>query len=320
MRAGAVGAIAPGNATLVHGVEEERADVDILAPGAGRDLLCDHRFSRAWGTPDHTGLAGLDQQREGCGELGRAQTVVGGDGVGIGHVAVSRAVVRGTALRPPALVRATPAATSVWRVAGNRRTMHKRAVRAGMGGANDASAGPGSRKPIYRVSRGMRPGDRPDRQGRGRGGGTCRECSDEPSGDCRKPSPHVPVAARQADRLGNDRNRRHPARGGTHVLRAGAGLFRTRHGAVGEVRCALPAPGRGIGQAGEPIFGQGHARTGKRRETALGRGTLLVPDGFQLQARCRPAACCTGRVGATSRQSQPDGARGRSGRGPAVAG
>ena len=36
-------------------------------------------------SPDHTGLAGFDQECERAGELGRAQGVVGGDGVGNGH-------------------------------------------------------------------------------------------------------------------------------------------------------------------------------------------------------------------------------------------
>ena len=83
--AGAIGAVAPGDAAQVHGVEQERADVDILAVRVGRDLLGDHRFGGSGRSPDHTGLAGLDEERERAGKLARAQRVVGGDGVGMGH-------------------------------------------------------------------------------------------------------------------------------------------------------------------------------------------------------------------------------------------
>ncbi len=64
----AVGAVAPRDAAQVHGVEQERADVDILAVGGGRDLPGDHRLGRPGWPPDHGRLAGLDQE----GELARA--------------------------------------------------------------------------------------------------------------------------------------------------------------------------------------------------------------------------------------------------------
>ena len=83
--AGAVGAVAPRDAAQVHGVEEERTDVDILAAGVGGDLLGDGALGAARSSPQDHRLAGLDQQREGGGEFARAQRVVGGDGVGIGH-------------------------------------------------------------------------------------------------------------------------------------------------------------------------------------------------------------------------------------------
>ena len=83
--AGAVGAVAPRDAAQVHGVEQERPDVDILAAGIGGDLLGDGALGAARSSPQDHRLAGLDQQREGGGEFARAQRVVGGDGVGIGH-------------------------------------------------------------------------------------------------------------------------------------------------------------------------------------------------------------------------------------------
>ena len=77
--------VAPRDAAQVDGVEQERADVDIPAAGIGGDLLGDHRFGGAGRSPYQRRLAGLDQEREGGGELAGAQRVVGGDGVGIGH-------------------------------------------------------------------------------------------------------------------------------------------------------------------------------------------------------------------------------------------
>ena len=83
--AGSVGAVAPRDAAQVHGVEQERPDVDIFAPGVGGDLLGDGALGAARSSPKDHRLAGLDQEREGGGELARAERVVGGDGVGIGH-------------------------------------------------------------------------------------------------------------------------------------------------------------------------------------------------------------------------------------------
>ena len=64
-------------------VEEQRADIDILA--AGGDLLGDVRFGTAGWTPDHGRLADLHQQSQGLGKLARVQRVVGGDGIGVGR-------------------------------------------------------------------------------------------------------------------------------------------------------------------------------------------------------------------------------------------
>ena len=83
--AGAAVRVAPRDAAEVHGVEQERADVDILAGSVGGNLLRDHRFCCPGRSPYHTGLTRLDQEREGGGEFARAQRVVGGDGVGVGH-------------------------------------------------------------------------------------------------------------------------------------------------------------------------------------------------------------------------------------------
>ena len=83
--AGAVGGVAPGDAAQVHGVEQECPDVDIFAATVCRDLLRDHRFCRAGRPPDHSRLAGLDQEGEGRGELARAERVVRGNGCGLGH-------------------------------------------------------------------------------------------------------------------------------------------------------------------------------------------------------------------------------------------
>ena len=74
-----------GDAAQVHGVEEERPNVDILAAGVGGDLLGDGALGAARSSPQDHRLAGLDQEREGGGEFARAERVVGGDGVGIGH-------------------------------------------------------------------------------------------------------------------------------------------------------------------------------------------------------------------------------------------
>ena len=67
----AVGTVAPRDAAQVHGVEEERADVDIPAVGCRGDLSGDHRLRRPGRPPDHGRLAGLDQEGEHLGELAR---------------------------------------------------------------------------------------------------------------------------------------------------------------------------------------------------------------------------------------------------------
>ena len=74
-----------GDAAQVHGVEQERTDVDVFAPGIGGDLLGDGALGATRSSPQDHRLAGLDQEREGGGEFARAERVVGGDGVGIGH-------------------------------------------------------------------------------------------------------------------------------------------------------------------------------------------------------------------------------------------
>ena len=83
--AGAVGGVAPRDAAQVHGVEQERPDVDIFAATVRRDLLRDHRFCRAGWPPDHSRLTGFDEKGEGRGELARAERVVRGNGCGLGH-------------------------------------------------------------------------------------------------------------------------------------------------------------------------------------------------------------------------------------------
>ena len=84
-RAGPVGAVAPGDAAQIDGVKQERADVDVLAVSGGGDLLGDLTLGAAGRSPDHGRLPGLDEERQGVGKLARAERVVGGDGVGVGH-------------------------------------------------------------------------------------------------------------------------------------------------------------------------------------------------------------------------------------------
>ena len=83
--AGAVGAVAPRDAAQIDRVQQQGADIDILAAGLRRDLLGDLTLGAPWGAPDHHRLAGFDQQRQGAGEFARAQRVIGGDGIGLGH-------------------------------------------------------------------------------------------------------------------------------------------------------------------------------------------------------------------------------------------
>ena len=81
----AVGAVTPRDAAQIDRVQQQGADIDILAAGLRRDLLGDLTLGAPWGTPDNHRLAGLDQQRQCAGEFARAQRVIGGDGIGIGH-------------------------------------------------------------------------------------------------------------------------------------------------------------------------------------------------------------------------------------------
>ena len=83
--AGAVGAVAPRDAAQIDRVQQQGADIDILAAGLRRDLLGDLTLGAPWGTPDHHRLAGFDQQRQGPGEFARTERVIGGDGIGLGH-------------------------------------------------------------------------------------------------------------------------------------------------------------------------------------------------------------------------------------------
>ena len=83
--AGAVGGVAPGDAAQVHGVEQERPDVDILAVAGRRDLLGDHRLGGPRPTPQHGRLAGFDEKGEGRGDFARTERVVRRDGCGLGH-------------------------------------------------------------------------------------------------------------------------------------------------------------------------------------------------------------------------------------------
>ena len=83
--AGASVLVAPGDAPEIDGIEQERADVDVVVAVVAGDLPGDHRLCRAGRSPDQSRLAGLDQGGEDLGELARAQRVVGGDGLGKGH-------------------------------------------------------------------------------------------------------------------------------------------------------------------------------------------------------------------------------------------
>ena len=83
--AGAVVAVAPGDAAHVDGIEQQRADVAVAAAAFGGDLLRELALAAAGRSPDHHGLSGFDEDLEGGGELARPQRVVGGDGVGFGH-------------------------------------------------------------------------------------------------------------------------------------------------------------------------------------------------------------------------------------------
>ena len=83
--AGAVVAVAPGDAAQIDGVEHERADVDVVVAVLARHPLCDLALAASGRAPDDHGLLAAREQAERFGELARAQCVVGGDGVGVGH-------------------------------------------------------------------------------------------------------------------------------------------------------------------------------------------------------------------------------------------
>ena len=81
----AVGAVAPRDAAQIDRVQQQGADIDILAAGLRRDLLGDLTLGAPWSSPDHAGLPGLHQECERAGEFARAERVIGGDGIGLGH-------------------------------------------------------------------------------------------------------------------------------------------------------------------------------------------------------------------------------------------
>ena len=58
-------------AAQVDGIEQQRADVDILPAGGSDDLPGNHQFGGVGRPPDHGRLAGLDQQGEDLGEFAR---------------------------------------------------------------------------------------------------------------------------------------------------------------------------------------------------------------------------------------------------------
>ena len=99
--AGAAVGVAPGDAPAGRpgssSNARERRDTGAFSPGG--DLLGEGTLGAARGAPQDRGLAGFDQQGQGRRELARAQRVVGGYGVGIGH---RRSPDRRNAARPPA--------------------------------------------------------------------------------------------------------------------------------------------------------------------------------------------------------------------------
>ena len=83
--AGAVGAVAPRDAAQIDRVQQQGADIDIFTAGLRRDLLSDLTLGAPWSSPYNHRLSGFDQQRQGAGEFARAQRIIGGDGIGLGH-------------------------------------------------------------------------------------------------------------------------------------------------------------------------------------------------------------------------------------------
>ena len=71
--------VAPGDAAQVHGVEQQRPHVDVLAVRGRGDLLGDLAFGGPGRSPDNGRLAGLDQEGERLGEIARAERVVCGN-------------------------------------------------------------------------------------------------------------------------------------------------------------------------------------------------------------------------------------------------
>ena len=74
--AGAAVLVAPGNAAEIDGIQKGSADVHVLVAEAVRGLVRHLALAAARWAPDHAGLAGLDQDRKGLGELGGAEGVV----------------------------------------------------------------------------------------------------------------------------------------------------------------------------------------------------------------------------------------------------
>ena len=119
--AGAVRAVPPGNAAQVHGIEQQGAHIDIAAPGLRGDLLGERALGTTRGAPQHHRLSGFDQQRQRCGQLARAERVVGGDRQGIGHrQAPGWRAARALPPDRPILTNAPPALPSSRRKAGGR--------------------------------------------------------------------------------------------------------------------------------------------------------------------------------------------------------
>ena len=64
--------VAPRDAAQIHWVQEQGADVDVLAPRVGGDLPGDLGLGASGWPSDDGRLARLDQKRERVGELARA--------------------------------------------------------------------------------------------------------------------------------------------------------------------------------------------------------------------------------------------------------
>ena len=64
--AGAVGAVAPRDAAQIDRVQQQGADIDILAAGLRRDLLGDLTLGAAWSLPRPPPVGGLRPAAPGC--------------------------------------------------------------------------------------------------------------------------------------------------------------------------------------------------------------------------------------------------------------